>query len=32
MWEAILERELDGEVLTSVLNGDLMYKSVVYLP
>ena len=32
MWEAILKMELDGEVLQSVLGGDLMCKYVIYLP
>jgi hypothetical protein len=32
MWEAILNVELDGEVLQSVLGGDLMCKYVIYLP
>ncbi|HEX2945187.1 MAG TPA: hypothetical protein VHT96_04455 [Clostridia bacterium] len=32
MWEAILNIELDGEVLQSVLGGDLMCKYVIFLP
>lgn len=32
MWEAVLNVELDGEVLQSVLGGDLMCKYVIYLP
>ncbi|NLO39590.1 MAG: hypothetical protein GX115_08990 [Ruminiclostridium sp.] len=32
MWEAILNMELDGEVLQSVLGGDLMCKYAIYLP
>ena len=32
MWEAILNMELDGEVLQSVLGGDLICKYVIYLP
>ena len=32
MWEAIFERDLDGDVLSSVLGGDLMCKYVIYLP
>lgn len=32
MWEAIFNRELDGEVIQSALGGDLMCKYVIYLP
>lgn len=32
MWEAVLDTELDGEVVQSVLGGDLMCKYVVHLP
>jgi hypothetical protein len=32
MWEAIFDRELDGDVVQSALNGDLLCKYVVYLP
>lgn len=32
MWEAMLNVELDGEVLQSALGGDLMCKYVIYLP
>jgi len=32
MWEAILNVELDGEVVESVLGGDLMCKYVIHLP
>lgn len=32
MWEAILSVELDGDVVQSVLGGDLMCKYVIYLP
>lgn len=31
-WEAIFDRELDGDVLQSVLGGDLLCKYVIYLP
>lgn len=31
-WEAVFDRELDGEVISSVLNGDMLCKYVVYLP
>lgn len=31
-WEVILNRELDGKVLQSALNGDLLCKYVIYLP
>lgn len=32
MWEAVLNVELDGEVVQSVLGGDLICKYVIYLP
>lgn len=32
MWEAIFDIELDGEVIQSALNGDLLCKYVIYLP
>jgi len=31
MWEAIFDMELDGDVVESVLNGNLLCKYVVYL-
>jgi hypothetical protein len=31
-WEAVFDEELDGEVLTSVLNGDMDCTYVVYIP
>jgi len=31
-WEAVFDRELDGEVLTSALKGDMMCTYVVYIP
>ena len=31
-WEAVFDRELDGEVLTSALKGDVKCTYVVYLP
>lgn len=31
-WETIFGRELDGDVLQSVLGGDLLCKYVIYLP
>lgn len=31
-WEAVFDRELDGEVLTSALRGDLKCSYVVYIP
>jgi len=31
-WEAVFDRELDGEVLTSVLKGDIKCTYVVYIP
>jgi hypothetical protein len=32
MWEAIFDMDLDGDVVESVLNGDLLCKYVIYLP
>jgi hypothetical protein len=32
MWEAIFDRELDGDVVKSALAGDLLCKYVIYLP
>jgi hypothetical protein len=32
MWEAIFDVELDGDVVASALNGDLLCKYVVHLP
>jgi hypothetical protein len=32
MWEAIFDMELDGDVVQSVLGGDLLCRYVVYLP
>jgi len=32
MWEAIFDIELDGEVIQSALNGDLLCKYVICLP
>lgn len=31
-WEAVFDRELEGEVVTSALNGDTLCKYVVFLP
>lgn len=31
-WEAVFDRELDGEVVTSVLKGDTLCTYVVYIP
>lgn len=31
-WEAVFDRELDGEVVTSALNGDTLCTYVVFLP
>ena len=31
-WEAVFDRELDGEVLTSALNGDLKCTYFIYIP
>lgn len=31
-WEAVFDRELDGEVVTSALNGDELCTYVVFLP
>jgi len=31
-WEAVFDRELDGEVIASVLNGDSACRYVVFLP
>jgi hypothetical protein len=31
-WEAVFDRELDGEVLTSALKGDIECTYVVYIP
>jgi hypothetical protein len=31
-WEAVFDTELDGEVLTSALNGDIRCTYVVYIP
>ncbi|WP_346938449.1 hypothetical protein [uncultured Clostridium sp.] len=31
-WEAVFDRELDGDVISSALNGDMLCKDVVYLP
>lgn len=31
-WDAIFDRKLDGKVIQSVLNGDLLCKYVIYLP
>jgi hypothetical protein len=31
-WEAVFDRELDGEVLTSALKGDIKCTYVVYIP
>jgi hypothetical protein len=31
-WEAILETELDGDVLTMVMDGDDRCSFVIYLP
>jgi len=31
-WEAVFDRELDGEVLTSVLGGDIKCTYFVYIP
>lgn len=32
MWEAIFDRELDGDVVESALNGDQLCRYVIYLP
>ncbi|WP_040950505.1 hypothetical protein [Gorillibacterium massiliense] len=32
MWEAIFERELDGDVVESALGGSTLCKHVIYLP
>lgn len=32
MWETIFDMELDGDVVESALNGNLLCKYVVYLP
>jgi hypothetical protein len=31
-WEAVFDRELDGEVLTSILKGDLKCTYVIHIP
>lgn len=31
-WEAVFDRELDGEVVTSALNGDMLCTYVIFLP
>lgn len=31
-WEAVFDRELDGEVLTSALKGDVICTYVIYIP
>ena len=31
-WEAVFDRELDGEVLTSALKGDIKCTYIVYIP
>lgn len=31
-WEAVFDRELDGEVITTALDGDMLCTFVIYLP